>query len=121
MQRVVDRQADRACQLAQVVGVGPGDDAPAAQEGTDPVPAQVTLGVGSGQRAPQLEPGHLDRDVSGQEHAVVGRHDVDVVEDRDGQGQPAEVDGVRCLHDPTLPAGHRRTDSASRVSDAHSA
>jgi hypothetical protein len=86
--------------------VGAGDDAPAVQEGADPSAAQVAFGLGPGQRATKLEPADLDRDVTGQQDAVVGRHDVDVVEDRDGQGQSTEVERVGCLHDSTLPAGN---------------
>ena len=54
VQGVVDRQADRTGQLAELLEVAVDGDPPAVQPGADPRPGQLAVGVGPGDRAAQL-------------------------------------------------------------------
>ena len=63
-----------------------------------PGAARVGIGVGAGQGAAQLEPAHFDHSVAGEQDAVVGRDDVDVVQDRHRKREAAQLDRVRCVH-----------------------
>ena len=111
-------QADRAGDLAQVLGVHVGGHPAAAQPGPDPGPAEVVGRVGAGQRAAQLEPAHLDRRVTGEEHAVVQRDDVDVVEHRHRQGEAAQLERVRSAHASNLPRSS--AEPLARQGETHS-
>jgi hypothetical protein len=113
VQRVVDRQPDRPRLGAEVVDVDLRGDPAAAQPGPHPEAAEVVGRVGARQGTSELEPGHLDRHVAGQQDAVLERDDVDVVQHRHGKCQPAQLEGVRCLHPSTVPtAAPRQTHPA---------
>jgi hypothetical protein len=103
VQRVVDRQADRTGQRAQLLEVAVHDDPTAVQPGADPGPGQLAVRLGARDRAAQLQPAHLDRLAPGKHHAVVERDDVDVVEHRHRQGDAAQLDRVGGTHLSTVP------------------